>query len=84
MKRELLTEEMFGDWLDHPVTQALRKALALKRQERKDKWEEGNPLTFTMDTQMVLNAAAIGESQAYKYVQEMDLETLKGALTDDE
>lgn len=56
--------------------------LAHKRQEAKDKWEEGNILDLEQSRQMLLNAAAIGECQAYKFVMEIatDLDKLKGEL----
>ncbi len=76
----VITEEMFADWMEHPVTEALREVLGSLRQERKDKWEEGEVLELSKDTQMLLNAAAIGECNGYKFVQELTLERLKGEI----
>lgn len=75
---------MFSDWLLHPVTEALRQVLADKRQERKDKWEDGDVLELGKDQQMLLNAAAIGECNGFKYVQELTFETLQGDMEDGE
>ena len=56
--------------------------LALKRQSRKDVWEEGEVLALGKEGQMLLNAAAIGECQGLKFVQELDFERLKGEIED--
>lgn len=54
--------------------------LAHRRQERKDRWEDGDVLEYGKDEQMLRNAAAIGESQGYKFVQEMTYERLTTEL----
>lgn len=82
--KELLTEELFADWLQHPVTEAVRKALGKKRRENKDAWEEGNVMDLAKDTQMLRNAANIGLCQGYKYIQELTHEQLRGDLEDDD
>lgn len=71
-----------ADWLEHPVSQILREVLAGKRQARKDAWESGEVLQLGQDEQMLRNAAAIGECQGFKYVQELDFETLQGDMED--
>ena len=83
MKREILTEEAFADWLEHPVTEVVRRVLATKRRERAREWENGTVLELAKDTQMLLNAAAIGECQGLKFVQELTLEQLRGEMEDD-
>jgi hypothetical protein len=40
-------------------------------------------LELAKDTQVLLNAAAIGECQGLKFVQELTLEQLKGEMEDD-
>ena len=82
LKLEVITEEMFADWLEHPVTEVIRGLLAKKRLERKDDWESGDALKFGKDEQMLRNAAAIGECQGFRFVQELTLEQLKGELDD--
>ena len=74
---------MFLDWVEHPVTEALREALAGKRQERKNDWEDGNVLNYSKDEQMLRNAAAIGECNGYRFVQELTFEKLQEELEDD-
>ena len=82
-RQVVMTEEMFADWLDHPVTVALQRVLLPHlRAERKDQWESGEILSLAKDEQMLRNAAALGECQGYKYIQELDFETMKGDLED--
>lgn len=64
------------------MTQVLLEVLAERRRANKDKWEAGVILDLAKDTQMLLNAAAIGENQGYKFVQELDFEQLQGEMTD--
>lgn len=80
--RPAVTEEMFLDWADHPVTQVLRQVLERKRRVRKDQWEQGEVLELGKDQQMLLNAAAIGECQGLKFVQEMDWLKFNGEQED--
>lgn len=68
--------------MEHPVTEAVRNVLAARRQERKDTWESGQILELSKDEQVLRNAAAVGECQAYKWLQEMTLEQLKGEMDD--
>ena len=77
-----VTEEMFLSWLEDPVTEVIREALRRKRQELKDRWEDGIVLELSKDEQMLRNAAAIGQAQAYKFLQEMNFEQLKGEMED--
>ena len=84
MKQQPLTPEMFEDWLLHPVTQDLRRVLYLRRRQRQLEWEEGAVLDLGKDTQMLLNAAAIGECKAYRFIAELDFEQLYGELEDEE
>lgn len=59
------------------MTEALRDLLPKKRQELKDKWEDGDILALAKDEQMLRNAAAIGECHGYKFVEELDFEKLQ-------
>ena len=65
------------------MTEAVRALLARKRQERKDEWEHGQVLTLGADSQALLNAAAIGECQGYKFVQELTHEQYETEIRDD-
>lgn len=64
------------------MTRALLLVLASRRRQRKDEWERGEVLSLLKDQQMLLNAASIGECQAFKFVQELDLEKLNQEIED--
>jgi hypothetical protein len=81
--KTLLTSEAFADWLQHPVTEAVKKVLERKRRELKDAWESDEIQALTSQDWLLRNAANIGESRAYKRLGEMDFEALKGELEDD-
>ena len=83
MRKAELTEEIFADWLQHPVTEALRVVLVKWRAERKEAWEKGDALAQGLQVYPLLNAAAIGECTGFRLIQELDFETLKGELEDD-
>lgn len=74
---------MFADWLQHPVTELVRKALDARRQGRKDDWETDNIPAATSDEWLLKNAANIGECKAYKFLCELDYDTLRGELEDE-
>ena len=76
-----LTEEVWADWLQHPVTEALRKEILLPRlQELHRKWEAGDFTAESMEGTMQLNASAVGAAGVLRFLLEMDLEQLKGEL----
>lgn len=81
-EKQLLTEEEWAEWRQHPVTQGLWRLLSLARKERKDEWEEGNFVGAPRDQQMLLNAAALGECRAYKKLEELTLDQLRQELED--
>lgn len=82
-QKNLLTNEVFNDWLEHPVTQALRKQiLPAKRQELHLRWENGDYTAESKDGTMQLNAKALAESATLRWMQEMDFETFIGEIKD--
>lgn len=64
------------------MTQGLRRVLAAKRQQRKDAWEMGVTTDYANPEHGLRNAAAIGECQGFRFVQELDLDQLKRELED--
>lgn len=61
----------------------MRRVLERKRQELKDRWEDGVIIELSKDEQMLRNAAAIGQAGAYKFLAQLDYETFKGEVSDD-
>ena len=83
-KREVVTEELFLDWLEHPVTQAVKRVQARKREELRTQWENGELVDMTEFKTAVESAHAMGQARAAKWLLELDLETLKGELADED
>lgn len=83
MNKGELNEEIFADWLQHPVTEALKLLLQKWRDERKEEWEKGDALTQGQQVYPLLNAAAVGECTGFRLIQELDFEKLRGELEDD-
>ena len=81
---QVLSQEMFADWKEHPVTEALLEAVKLKRQRLHERWEAGQ---FTDQGQFgtaILNAKAIGQCEEILFLLELDVETLNMELADGE
>lgn len=72
--------EEWEEWLTHPMTRAVRRAMASRVALLKEQWAAG---TFTDVSQYgtaILNAKAIGACEAYTFLTELDFEQLEGEL----
>jgi hypothetical protein len=82
-QKNLLTPEMFADWLEHPVTQALRgQVLPAKRTELHIRWENGDYTAESNEGTMQLNAKAVAEAGVLRWFQELNFEQFIGELKD--
>jgi len=69
-----MNEETFLGWVDHPVTQELRKILRNRVNDLKEQWAAG---AFTDQSQFataILNAKAIGNCELAEFVIGLDFE----------
>lgn len=83
--KSTITEDMWADWLGHPVTEALlRQVLPARLEELRNKWEAGDFTDQSQFATAISNAAAIGQCKAIRWVMELNHETLQGELEDDE
>lgn len=81
--KNLITNEVFADWLEHPVTQALRQQIIpAKRKEFFERWENGDYTAESKDGTLQQNAKALGESSTLRWLQQLDHETFIGELKD--
>ena len=80
-----LRSEAFDEWVQHPVTRALREKWATRRREAlKERWASGE-FTGSFSTEMaVKNAGATGAASAYLELIELDFESLITELEDGE
>lgn len=80
----VLTEEMFADWLQHPVTELLRQRLLPKvRESLRDAWEAGNITAESVEGTAQLNATAIGRAGALRWLEQMTFEQMREELNDE-
>lgn len=79
-----ITEGDFTDWKLHPITEALMKYSAAKKQRLMERWADGE-FSDGFDVGMaVKNAGATGACSIYKDLLELDFEELIGELDDGE
>jgi hypothetical protein len=73
----VLHEEEFQEWLQHPVTEALRAWARREKESFKEQWASG---AFTDQGQFataILNAKAIGNCEALERVANIEFDQLK-------
>jgi len=71
-----VTEQEFNDWLQHPVTLAIKEYLKREIEAKKEEWASG---VFTDQSQYstaILNAKAIGVCEALTRVGELEFSQL--------
>lgn len=81
----LPTEEMYKEWLAHPVSQSYRQLLHQWRQGLMEQWAagrfqvDGDPLKIA-----VANAGALGEAGILEKLSELDYDQFSEGFDDDE
>jgi hypothetical protein len=83
MPRTIVTEEMLADWVQHPVTDEILRALKVRRQSLHNRWERGDFTYPTSEAMALLNAKALGQLEEIVWLLEIDLDKLKGELEDE-
>lgn len=58
---QLLSEEAWKDWLQHPGTAGLRAWLTRRREQEKERWADGDFVEATSEATAIRQAAAIGQ-----------------------
>lgn len=82
--RQLLSEEAFKDWLEHPATRALKAWLVKRREDEKERWASGDFVTPDPTATAIRQAAVIGQCKlcaellALEYEQLVDEEESNG------
>ena len=80
MPKLIVTEEMLADFLQHPVTEAIRAALNQRRRALHQRWEQGEFTYPTGEATSLANARAIGQLEEICWFLELDVDILKGEL----
>ena len=67
-----VTEQEFNDWLQHPVTIAVKEILEEKREKMRQDWEGGSFTDYESTAMSLVNVGNIGTCRGYAFVQELD------------
>lgn len=70
----MINQEEFNDWLQHPVTQEVRRVLAGKRADLRNEWEMSNPAEYAKDTFVLGNVANVGFCRGLAFAESLDYE----------
>lgn len=85
MVKVIPTEEMYQEWLMHPVTQVYRQFLGESRKVLMEQWEagafqvDGDPLKIA-----IANAGALSECRKLKELAELTYEQFSESFDDEE
>lgn len=82
--KEPVTKEAWENWRVDPVTELVFKYLKLSQQALMEQWAAKGFMDDTKDKVLILNAAALGEFEAYQRILGLDEVQLNGVLTDEE
>ena len=77
----LPTEQEFKEWMEHPVSVAVRRMLRLWRQDLLEQWAAGQFQAPSPQETAVANAQAIGIVRTYEQIEELDYATFESILT---
>ena len=79
----MISETEFKEWLEHPVTLAVKQALEGKREALRQAWEGGSFTDYTEEGIVLVNVGNIGTCKGYAWVQDLTWEELETELKDD-
>lgn len=74
--RQLLSEEAFTAWLEHPATRALKAWLVKYREDEKEKWASGDFVTPDPAATAIRQAAVIGQCKLCAELLALEYEQL--------
>lgn len=79
----MISETEFKEWLEHPVTLAVKEVLEKKREYLRLSWESGAFTDYSDIAMSLVNVGNIGTCRGYAYVQDLEWEELETELKDD-
>lgn len=71
----MIEKEDFDAWLQHPVTQEVRKVLAAKRADLRNEWEMSEPASYVGDAFVLGCVANVGQCRGLAFAETIDYET---------
>ena len=79
----MIDEKLFNEWLEHPVTKAVRDLLQAKREELRQQWEGGSFSDYSVETTVLVNVGNLGTCKGYAFVAELDFQTYSDEVDDE-
>jgi hypothetical protein len=73
---QLLSEEAWKDWLQHPVTQGLRAWLTRRREQEKERLATGDFICGTIEGTTILHSAVIAQCKLCAELLALEYEDL--------
>lgn len=73
---QLLSEEAFKEWLEHPATLALKQWLRVKRETEKENWADGDFVLPDPIATAIRQAAVIGQCKLCAELLALEYEQL--------
>lgn len=70
----MISENEFKDWLQHPVTRAVRELLDAKREFMRQQWEHGAFTDHDPALMAAINLGNIGTCKGYAFLQDLEYE----------
>lgn len=78
----MISEGEFKDWLQHPVTRAMRELLEQKRDQLRRQWESGAFSDYEKDAVVLTNVANLGTCKGFAFVQELEYDDFLTEIDD--
>lgn len=79
----MIDEKEFLEWLQHPVTQAVRGLCEKKREELRQQWEGGSFTDYSAETTVLVNVGNLGTCKGLAFVSELDYEQFLSEVDDE-
>lgn len=79
----MIDESEFNEWLQHPVTKAVRALLEKKREELRQMWEGGSFSDYSVETTVLVNVGNLGTCKGYAFASELDYSTYLSEVDDE-
>lgn len=78
----MISEGEFKEWLQHPVTRAMRELLEQKRDQLRRQWESGAFSDYEKDAVVLTNVANLGTCKGFAFVQELEYDDFLTEIDD--
>ncbi len=75
-----VSEKEFSEWLEHPVTAAVREVLQAKREALRQQWEGGSFTDYEKDAAILVNVGNLGTCKGYAFVTDLTFEQLESEI----